>query len=246
MELGFHVIDYPPLVTDIQQHILLLHGALGSGSQLAPLSDAVAPRFRVHRLDFEGHATSPHGNRPFCVAHFVQNVLDLLDANGVERASFFGYSMGGYVALALALEHPARVAKVATLGTKFRWDPDTAAREATRLDPATIRAKVPRFADTLEARHQTAGGWELVLSRTADFLRDLGARPILTDETLGTIRHPVRVIVGDRDNTVSVEESTAVSHALGAGSLTVLPNTTHPIEQVDVGSLASVLIDFFQ
>jgi pimeloyl-ACP methyl ester carboxylesterase len=227
-------------------HLVLLHGALGVSSQLTALSDALAPYFHMHRLDFEGHATARDRGRPFRVAHFVQNVLDLLDDKGIERASFFGYSMGGYVALALALEHPTRVAKVATLGTKFRWDPDTAAREATRLDPATIRAKVPRFADTLEARHQTAGGWELVLGRTADFLRDLGAHPTLTDETLGAITHPVRVIVGDRDNTVSVEESTAVSHALGAGSLTVLPNTTHPIEQVDVGSLASVLIDFFQ
>jgi hypothetical protein len=53
----------------------------------------------------------------------------------------------------------------------------------------------------------------------------------------------VRVVVGDRDDTVSVEESAAVARALGAGSLTVLPNTPHPIERVDLAGLVPVLLD---
>ena len=53
------------------------------------------------------------------------------------------------------------------------------------------------------------------------------------------------MIVGDRDNTVSVEESAAVAGALGAGSLTVLPSTSHPIEQVDLAKLAPVLLECF-
>jgi hypothetical protein len=54
----------------------------------------------------------------------------------------------------------------------------------------------------------------------------------------------VLVIVGDRDNN-QVEESTAIARTLGSGSLAVLPDTPHPIEQVDLGALASVLLDFF-
>ena len=224
--------------------LVLLHGALGAASQLDALGDALRRDFRIHRLDFEGHASAPSRGRPFRVESFAENVVDLLDNAGVRSARFVGFSMGGYVAVHLAAHQPDRVDRVATLGTKFRWDPETAAREAARLDPMVIRAKVPRFADALAARHERAGGWESVLASTADFLRDLGDHPLLPDDALARVTVPVRVIVGDRDNTVSIEESTAVAHALGAGSLTVLPDTPHPLEQVDLAVLVPVLLDF--
>ena len=176
--------------------------------------------------------------------HFAENVVELLDTQGIQRARFFGHSMGGYVALCLALDRPERVERIATLGTKFRWDPHTAARGAGWLDPAKIRVKVPQFAATLAERHERAGGWVGVLERTADLLRDLGDNPRLTDATLARIAPPVRVLVGDRDDTVSVDESTGAARVLANGSVTVLPNTPHPIEQVDVSLLAPVLLDF--
>lgn len=225
--------------------LLLLHGALGGSDQLEPLADALRPHFTVHQLDFEGHAGSPSRERPFRVTHFVEDVLEVLDRAHIDQANFFGYSMGGYVALCLALNHPQRVERVATLGTKYRWDPATATRESARLDPAAIRAKVPRFADALAARHETAGGWEAVLARTADFLRDLGEHPVLRDGNLARIPHPVRVIVGGRDNTVSVEESEGVAARVSSGSIVVLEDTPHPIEQVPVERLAATLREFF-
>jgi pimeloyl-ACP methyl ester carboxylesterase len=122
--------------------------------------------------------------------------------------------MGGYVALHLAAAHAARIASVATLGTKVVWDPALAAREAARLDPAVIRARVPRFADTLAERHAGAGGWEGVLARTADVLRALGERPLLAPERLAP-----------------------------AGELLVLPRTPHPRERVDVARLAGAVLE---
>ena len=50
-------------------------------------------------------------------------------------------------------------------------------------------------------------------------------------------------MVGDRDTTVSVEESAAAYRALPSGELMVLPRTQHPIERVDVYRLADVLIE---
>lgn len=212
---------------------------------MKPVADALRPHFTVHQLNFEGHAGAPSRGRPFRVKHFVENVLDFMRQERIERANVFGYSMGGYVALSLALSHPERVDRIATLGTKFRWDPATATRESARLDPAAIRTKVPRFADALAARHEAAGGWEAVLARTADFLRDLGEHPVLRDENLTRIPHPVRVIVGDRDNTVSVEESEGVAALLSSGSVVTLEDTPHPIEQVPVEVLAATLREFF-
>jgi len=225
-------------VTDL----LLLHGALGASAQFAALAPLLSGRHRVHVLDFEGHGAAPAGERPARIEHLAGNVLAHLDAAGVERAHLFGYSMGGYVALHLAATQPARVAGVVTLGTKFTWDPAIAAREASRLDPAVLRAKVPRFADALAERHAGAGGWEQVLARTADLLRALGDRPLLDAEVLSTIAQPVRVMVGDRDATVSVEETAAAYRALPAGELAVLPRTPHPLEQVDMARLAHAIV----
>lgn len=226
--------------------ILLLHGALGAGAQLVPLAErlAVATSRPADVLEFEGHGdTAPHPDG-YAIERFAEQVVERLDARGIERAALFGYSMGGYVALHLACVRPARVAVVATLGTKFRWDPATAAREAARLDPAAIRAKVPRFADALAARHGGAGGWEAVLARTAALLRALGERPVLTDDALARIAQPVRVIVGDRDATVTVEETTGAYRALPDGELLVLPRTPHPLEQVDPAQLVAALAGF--
>jgi pimeloyl-ACP methyl ester carboxylesterase len=220
--------------------IVLLHGALGAAEQLAPLAERLSAAGRVHVVELEGHGSTP-SPRGFAMAHFVENALAALDALGVGRATLFGYSMGGYVALLLAAAHPERAARVITLGTKFRWDPETAAREARRLDPAAVRAKGPRFADALETRHAGAGGWELVLSRTADLLRALGDAPPLTDETLGRVRCPVCVAVGDRDATVSVEETAGAYRALPDGALAVLPRTAHPIEGVDLDAVAALV-----
>ena len=232
-------------MTAVAHDIVLLHGALGAGNQLDGLAAVLRPHFRVHQLDFEGHANAPPRGRPFRIQFFAENVVDLLDTLGINSARLFGYSMGGYVAAHLAMQHPQRVDAVATLGTKFRWDQETASREAGRLDPKAIRAKVPRFADALATRHENAGGWEAVLAHTGDLMRELGDHPLLSDDNLARIRQRVRVIVGDRDNTVSVEESAAVAGALGAGSLTVLPSTPHPIEQVDLAKLAPVLLECF-
>ena len=226
--------------------LILLHGALGAGSQLDPLADALRSAFRVWQLDFEGHAGAPSRGRPFRIKHFAENARDLMEREGIRQAGIFGYSMGGYVAVHMAAESPERVDGVATLGTKFRWDAPTAAREAGRLDAATIRAKVPRFAEALQARHAPAGGWEAVLAHTADFLRDLGDHTPLTDAVLRRIQQPVRIIVGDRDNTVSADESAAVAAVLPSGSHTVLANTPHPIEQVEVAALGGLLLEFFR
>ncbi|AHG88719.1 hypothetical protein J421_1182 [Gemmatirosa kalamazoonensis] len=230
-------------LTPAARRVLLIHGALGAAEQLAPLAERLEARgARVSVVELEGHGRTAPRDRSFAMAHFAENVIDALDALGTGPGTLFGYSMGGYVALLVAAAYPDRVARVVTLGTKFRWDAETAAREARRLDPATIRAKVPRFAGALAARHAGAGGWEAVLARTATLLTALGDDAPLTDGVLGGLRCPVRVMVGDRDATVTVEETAGAWRALVHGELAVLPATPHPIEQVDTALLAELVL----
>jgi pimeloyl-ACP methyl ester carboxylesterase len=220
--------------------LLLLHGALGAAEQFAPLVAELGGSRRIHSVDFHGHGHAPANGRAYRIETFAEDVVVVLERERLASVDVFGYSMGGYVALYLAAQGEKRIARITTLGTKFRWDPATAERESARLDPSTIRAKVPRFAEALERRHRDAGGWESVLAGTAECLRALGDHPLLVDDTLRTVTEPVRVMVGDRDVTVSVEETASVSRVLPAGELAVLPRTPHPIDALSADALTLI------
>jgi pimeloyl-ACP methyl ester carboxylesterase len=225
--------------------LLLLHGALGASEQFAPLIPLLEDHFTLHLLDFEGHGRAPVKERPFRIDHFTENALDYLDRGGIERTHIFGYSMGGYVACTLARSHPRRVVSVATLGTKFHWDEETAKRETALLDPQKIAAKVPHFAQQLTERH-SAAGWEEVLTRTQDLLWSLPAQGGFGPGEAALIECPLRVIIGDRDSTVTQEETRSIFNALPRGEMEVLPGTPHAFERVSTSRLAYSLIEFFE
>ena len=224
--------------------LLLLHGALGASEQFETLSKLLAERFTIRTLDFEGHGKTPSPGRPFRIEYFAENIVTSLDAADVRSSRIFGYSMGGYAAMYLALQQPDRVQSIATLGTKFRWNPDTAQKEASLLNPETLAQKLPRFAEVLRQRH-AASGWETVLRKTAEMMLTLGERPLLTLDEIGRIRHRVRIGLGDRDTMVSAEESIATYRALPNGEMIILPNTHHPLEKVNSRVLAQSLTEFF-
>lgn len=222
--------------------ILFLHGALASRTQFADLTPLLSERFNIHTMDFEGHGQFT-SEKPFRMELFVENVLDYLDKHHLEMVNLFGYSMGGYVACAFAKEHPERVGKIVTLGTKFYWDIETAINESAALHPENIEQKVPRFAQLLTDRH--GSHWESVVLRTRELLWSLGEQGGFSLEAAAQIRKQVRLMLGDRDKTVTMEETQAIFHALPHGELEVLPNTSHPFEKASPTQLAQSLHDFF-
>jgi pimeloyl-ACP methyl ester carboxylesterase len=224
--------------------LVLLHGALGAGAQFAPLVPLLRERFDLHWFDFEGHGAAPLRGRPFRMEHFAENVRDYLRAHAIAQAHFFGYSLGGYVACVLARSHPDMVGSIATLGTKFYWDADTAAREVGRMDPQKIAAKVPHFARALAERH-TAAGWEAVLAHTREQLLGLGANGGLRPGDVAGIAGRVRICLGDRDAMTTLAESSEIYRALPHGELEVLPATPHELERVPPARLAYTLHEFF-
>ena len=225
------------------RNLILLHGALGDADQLASLGKKLGSVRRVTVLELEGHGKTPFRDRPLRMESLADSVIEAMEERGIASADFFGYSMGGYVALLVAANAPNRVDRVTTLATKLAWTPEIAARETAMLDAATIRAKVPKFAAALEARH-TAAGWEPLLAQTADLMLALGKQPPLSDEVLTSITKPVRIGVGDRDATVSIDESAAAVRKLPHGELEVHPRTSHPFEKAPLDRIARSIEEF--
>jgi pimeloyl-ACP methyl ester carboxylesterase len=73
----------------------------------------------------------------------------------------------------------------------------------------------------------------------------LGAKPLLNDVCLQKITADVLLLIGEKDNMVSLEETTLTAQQLPKGSIQVLPNTVHAIEQVSMTVLSEKLLSFF-
>lgn len=200
--------------------ILYLHGALGSAKDFErwDLSNQA--------LTFPGHGGMPF-DADFSVAAFAHFLAEHLS----EPAHLIGYSMGGYVALYTALHHPEKVKSVLTLATKFNWNKEQAAAEASLLNPEAMQAKQPEYYKRLCEKH--GNQTNLLLQKTSELLQDLGENPLLTKELFPEIKARVRICVGDRDKMVSISESLQVFSQIPNASFSVWPSTPHPIEKVN-------------
>ena len=224
--------------------LILLHGALGGKEQLNPLAEKLKNQFEVYTLNFEGHG-GRSSEREFSLDHFAENLYQFIEGEKINKPNIFGYSMGGYVALKNAIVHPDKVNRIMTLGTKFDWSPESAAREVKMLNPDVIAEKVPKFAEQLRQRHAPQD-WKQVLSKTAEMMLALGNGKALQPIDFRKVNCPVLITVGSSDNMVSVEESQEIASAISNSAFEVFEGFKHPIEQVDVGMLAERIEAFMK
>lgn len=72
---------------------------------------ALRDRYKAILIDSRGHGESdkPHETADYTLARRVTDVTAVLDALGIEKASFWGYSMGGWIGFGLAMQRPQRV-----------------------------------------------------------------------------------------------------------------------------------------
>jgi pimeloyl-ACP methyl ester carboxylesterase len=220
--------------------ILVLHGALGSLTQLEPLRHQLEFTGRhVFSMNFSGHGGEPF-QEDFGIETFADDILLFMDLHQLSVVDIVGYSMGGYVAVWLAYVHPHRVGKIITLGTKFDWSPESAEREVKKLNPEKIQEKIPAFARILEHRH-APNDWKELLEKTAAMMLGLGSSPLLTEGILRDIVTPITVCLGDQDDMADHAWSEQVAGWLPNGVLHLLENTPHPIEKVDLTKILEVL-----
>ena len=219
--------------------LIVLHGALGSAGQLGPLKDQLSSYFRVHTLDFSGHGEAPFA-KEFGIIRFTHDLRQLIDRLNAEKIDIVGYSMGGYVALNLA-SIDKRIGRIVTLGTKFGWNPEASRKEITHLVPDLMQQKVPHFARLLDERHTD---WKRVVTATADMMISLGKNPILNDTTLPAVENKVLVMLAEKDTMVTEEESRHATNLMPNATFRILPDSKHPIEQVDMHRLVTEITNF--
>jgi pimeloyl-ACP methyl ester carboxylesterase len=222
--------------------IVLLHGALGAKDQFNALSDALTREgFNVFSFSFSGHGTIPFQSQ-FGIEQFAKELEQFIKDHRLEKPTVFGHSMGGYVALYLAIQQPDLIGKIITLGTKFAWNADVLAKEVKMLTPEIIMEKQPKFGELLQTRHGEA--WKMLLQKTSDMMTQLGNKNILGLTEMSSLEIKILIGLGDKDNMVSFDETVAVYKVLKNGAMYVIPETKHPLENVKSELLAKIISTF--
>lgn len=91
--------------------LIVLHGMFGSWYNLGAVFQQLKNTFAVHALDQRNHGSSPHTgtmNYPAMAA----DVIAYMDAHDISQANLLGHSMGGKVAMQIALTYPQRVLRL--------------------------------------------------------------------------------------------------------------------------------------
>lgn len=218
--------------------VVLFVNSLGTDLRMwTPQVAAFADRLRVVRYDSRGHGRSDAPPGPYTLERLALDALALLDALNVERAHVCGLSLGGMVALWLAIHRPARVGRAVFANTAARIGSDvtwTARSEAVQAGGmAAIRdAVLARFLSAgFRASHPdvTRTVSEMLLATPPHGY--IGCCAALRDADLrhlaSTIEAPSLVIGGELDEATSPAQAEDLHAAIVPSELMVIPGVAH-------------------
>jgi pimeloyl-ACP methyl ester carboxylesterase len=203
--------------------LVLLHGGLLTiDLSFGPVLSPLAARRQVIAVELQGHGHTADTARDMTIDALAGDVLALLDHLGIAEADFFGFSLGGLVAHAVAFAAPARVGKLIVASTDAHRPPG---RESAPVGEDLL----PTLADFQAMR----AAYEAVAPDPAHF-EEFAARntamvhtvPGRTVEELRSLRVPTMLIFGDRDFS-PLPDVLELFGLLPNAQLAVLPGTTH-------------------
>jgi len=236
--------------------VVLLHGYPLDGAMWSGVARGMSGRFRVLKPDLPGRGETAAASegRMEDYADFVAAILDALPG----PAGLAGFSMGGYVALALARRRPARLAALALVDTRAAGD-DEAGKGKRNEAIATVTASgVAPIAEAMLPRllgGQSLSNADLVERVKRIMLRqkpetvaaDLAAMRDRPDarEDLPQIVCPTLVVVGEHDALTPPADSEAMAAAIPGARLARIAGAAHLTPMERPGAVAAALGDFF-
>ena len=227
----------PPLV--------LLHGGAINSAMWMGDVQAFAARFRVYAIDLIGEpGLSAPSRPPLNSEAYALWIDEVLTGLGVERASFVGGSLGGWLVLDYATRRPERVVKAAVLcpggvarqkiGIVFAtiilrscgsWGKKKLKERILGRAPADAPPPVKAFMDFIALIHE-------------HFRPRMVKLPLFSDEALGRLKMPVLAIVGGRDVLFDYSQTKQRVERLARGAeVLYLPEAGHMI----VGQMPKVI-----
>ena len=242
-------------VTGQGNPIVFLHGLGSSGRDWEPQVTAFSGRYQVITVDMRGHGQSDKPPGPYSIAGFAADAAGLMDALALGPAHVVGISMGGMIALQLALDAPERVRSLAAVncGGELVLRTFRERREGWMRFLVARLLGMRRMGEVLSERlfpnEDQAALRTLFVERWAEndqraymaSMRALVGWSVM--ERLGEIRCPTLVVASDQDYS-PVADKEAVVARIPHAELAVIPDARHAVPFAQPEKFNAVLAAF--
>ena len=200
--------------------LIFLHGLGSNLHAWQPTIDGLKDRYRCIALDLPGYGKSSKGDYPYTMSFFARVVTDFMDAMNIPKAVVVGHSMGGQIALTLALDKPVRVSRLVliapaglerfTQGEK-RWFKRVVTTESVKHTPVQqIRVNIARNFYHMPREAEFMVEDRIALRGASDFdwycyavmksVHGMLDEPVF--DQLPDIQQPTLIVFGENDNLI--------------------------------------------
>ncbi len=222
--------------------LVLLHGLGSSVEDWEHQIPEFSKHYRVIAMDLRGFYRSLHGAGALSIMRFAADVWTLLRKLGVDRFHLIGHSMGGAVAMQLAINHPGTVIRMVIANSVPSFQPQTFKQHfevwyrqiMMRLLGPVRLAKIGALR-MYPGEHQAALREKSILRGSRNGPSYLESLKALTRwsviNRLQELRMPVLVLAAEHDY-FTREDMVQFAHALPKGRFHLFPGTHHglPLE----------------
>lgn len=216
--------------------VIFLHGWLGSWQYWEPAMSAAGQSFRAYSVDFLGFGYSSNRTQQSGIETYSRQVIQFMNALGIDQAMLVGHSMGGMVAMKTALDYPQRVQQVVTVGAPFEGSSLSWLLKLTRYRPiADAFARWPwvrRRAFAFFLGNNVGSSMNKILDDTlksnAETLHYTVNSMLQTDlrPELPNLRVPALVIHGGRDDVVDPRQ-VDLFNSISSAAVVLLRDSRH-------------------
>ena len=209
--------------------VILLHGGLGNaGNWGYQVPSLVASGRTVVVIDSRGHGRSTRDGKPLGYRRMAEDVLAVMNHQGLKEADLVGWSDGACTALILGDLHPERVTGV------FFFACNMDASGTLDISPTPVLDRCfSRHRKDYEALSATPGEFDAFVASVTHMMQ---SEPNYGPADLAGIRVPVTVAIGEGDEFIRQEHAAYLAATIPGADLVVLPEVSHfaPLQRPDL------------